>query len=468
MSQYSSLSEELINELQAIVGTEYLVAGAAIPGKYGYDAGTQSGQHYVPEVVVYPANAREVAAIIKIANRERIAVTPRGGGTGLAGGAVAVFGGILLDLGRLNRIMYIDSAGKYIIAQSAVPTIAIQQAAYQQGLLYAGDPCSSDECVIGGNIATNAGGNLAVKYGVTADQICELEMVTAQGDIVTLGGHLKKNSTGYGLVKVIAGSEGTLGVITQATLKLQPLAPLIVNYIAVFAGLAAALTAVTAILDKEVPDVISLELMDRGTVLALERYRQERLLQGQEGDALIIQIEANDPAELQQKYQLLEQIIATVDHVAFFETDGNRIWQARRMWGKANQAEHAVSVSEDIVVPVKAVLPFIEEFQRLVAAAGFAFRIAGHAGDGNLHLRIMPNKVALAEWEGALGDFRKELYREVYRLGGRLSGEHGIGFKRKAYLAGLIDPAELLLMKAMKQAFDPHNILNPGKIFDFD
>lgn len=467
MSQYRRISEELINELKAIVGNEYVMADNAIPRKYGYDAGTQSGQHYMPEVVLYPADARQVAAIIKMANRERIAVTPRGGGTGLAGGAVAVFGGILLDLGRLNRIMHIDSAGKYIIAQSAVPTIAIQQAAYQQGLLYAGDPCSSDECVIGGNIATNAGGNLAVKYGVTADQICELEIVTAQGDIVTLGGHLKKNSTGYGLVKVIAGSEGTLGVITQATLKLQPLAPLIVNYIAVFANLSAALTAVTAILDKEVPDVISLELMDRGTVLALERYRQERLLQGHKGDALIIQIEANDPAELQQKHQLLAQIIATVDHIAFFETDGNRIWQARRMWGKANQAEHAVSVSEDIVVPVKAVLPFIEEFQRLIAAAGFAFRIAGHAGDGNLHLRIMPNKVALAEWEGALADFRKELYREVYRLGGRLSGEHGIGFKRKDYLAGLIDPAELLLMKAMKQAFDPNNILNPGKIFNF-
>jgi glycolate oxidase len=468
MKQYGIVSPSIIEELAEIVGSEYLIGASSIPGKYGYDAGTQSGRHYLPEVVVYPADTRNVAAVIKVANRERIPVTPRGGGTGLAGGAVAVYGGILLDLGRMNRIVHINKSEKYLIAQSSVPTIEIQQTAYQQGLLYAGDPCSSDECVIGGNIATNAGGNLAVKYGVTADQIYELEIVTAQGEIATLGGHLKKNSTGYGLVKIFAGSEGTLGIITRATLKLQPLAPIIVNYVAVFADLAAALAAVTAILDKKVPDIISLELMDRGTVFALERYRKELLLQGHKGDALIIQIEAQDQAELQIKYKLLTQILGTVEHIAFFETDGTRIWQARRMWGKANQAEKPVSVSEDIVVPVHSVLPFIESFQTFIASAGFEFRIAGHAGDGNLHLRIMPNRVALTEWEDALVEFRKKLYQEVYRLGGRLSGEHGIGLKRKAHLAGLIDPVELTLMKAMKQAFDPNNILNPGKIFDLD
>jgi len=468
MSQYRTLSQQLITELEEIVGSEHLVTALAIPGKYGYDAGTQSGRHYLPEAVLYPADASEVAAIVKVANREKIPVTPRGGGTGLAGGAVAVYGGILLDLSRMNRIIHIDREEKYLIAQAAVPTIEIQKIAYQHGLMYAGDPCSSDDCVIGGNIATNAGGNLAVKYGVTADQIYELEVVTPQGELVTLGGRLKKNSTGYGLVKVIAGSEGTLGIITQATVKLQPLAPLIINYVAVFPSLSAALSAVNAILDNELSDVISLELMDSRTVLALERYRQELLLQGHKGDTLIIQIEAQDQNELQLKHQRLTGILSTSGYTAFFEADGPRIWQARRMWGKANQAENAVSVSEDIVVPVNSVLPFIESFQKLISSAGFDFRIAGHAGDGNLHLRIMPNSVALAEWENALAVFRKKLYDEVYRLGGRLSGEHGIGVKRKTYLAGLINPVELGLMKALKRAFDPNDILNPGKVFDFD
>ncbi len=188
---------------------------------------------------------------MKLANKHLIPVTPRGGGSGLAGGAVALKGGILLDLVRMNRIIHVDIAAKYMIVEAAVRTLDIQNEAKRHGLLYAGDPCSSDDCVIAGNVATNAGGNKAVKYGVTADQIYELEIVTPQGKILTLGGRLKKNSTGYSLIKLIAGSEGTLGIITKITLKLQKLAPLLPNFLAIFPNLAAAVTLVEALLAEK-------------------------------------------------------------------------------------------------------------------------------------------------------------------------------------------------------------------------
>lgn len=468
MAEYNKLMPEVIVKLQIIVGLEHVLSGNSILDQYAHDAGTRKDILRFPEIVVFPRSVQEVAEIMKLANTHLIPVTPRGGGSGLAGGAVPVKGGIVLDLGRMNRIIHVDSVVKYMVVEAGVRTLDIQQEANQHGLLYAGDPCSSDDCVIAGNIATNAGGNKAVKYGVTADQVYELEMVTPQGEILTLGGRLKKNATGYSLLKLIVGSEGTLGIVTRVTLKLQKLAPLLPNFFAVFPSLSAAVGLVGAVLEENSLGVSSLELIDRHTMIAIEEYQKTKFFTGKVGDALLIQLEAHNTQDLEQKYQRLQVLCGIHSCLDISRIDGEKIWQGRRQWGKALDVNNPIGASEDLVVPVDRITDFIQKLEELTTSFQFDFRIAGHAGDGNMHVRILPGTVSLTEWENKLSEFRQILYPTTYSLGGRLSGEHGIGFKRKHFLRAVIQPVELELMKAVKKAFDPNLILNPGKIFDIE
>ncbi len=466
MSLYHTVNQIILDELTAIVGSENILAGTEISDEYTHDAWLPEGTSYYPDSVVFPADSHQVAAIVQLANRNLIPVTPRGGGTGLSGGTVPVYGGIIIDLSRMNRIIKINPQGRYLIVEPAVLTLDIQREAAKYNLLYAGDP-SSDDCMIGGNVATNAGGNRAVKYGVTADQVYELEVVTPQGEIVSLGGRLKKNSTGYGLVKLIIGSEGTLGIVTRITLKLHRLAPIITNYLAVFSSFSIAALAVTAILDDELIDPISLEIIDQKTVASLGNYRDDWHFTEQAGDSLIIQLEAFDQERLIEKQNRLQTICAAAGGVCV-PVNGEKIWQARREFGKAIKAESPVIGVEDIVVPVDELSIFSVQLYKIAAAIDFEVRIAGHAGDGNVHIQILPGTTPAANWEESLHKFRQELYTSVYQLGGRISGEHGIGLKRKPYFLDKIDPVELALMQSVKKVFDPKGILNPGKIFDMD
>ena len=464
MPQYNRLTAATLEELADIVGESHILSGKNITEEYTRDAWTPPGSPSYPEAVVFPADAGEVAAIVRLANRELLPLIPRGGGTGLSGGTVPVYGGIVIDLSRLNRILKIDAAARYVITEPAVLTLDIQKAAAEYGLLYAGDP-SSDDCVIGGNVATNAGGNRAVKYGVTADQVYELEVVTPQGEIVTLGGRLKKNSTGYGLVKLLIGSEGTLGIVTRITLKLHRLAPILTTSLALFPSFASAVTAVGGILNDIRLDPISLEIIDRKTIAALAGYRDDWRFSQTGGDALIIQLEAENAGEEQEK---LKQLAAVVQAAGgeYFRPDSEKIWQARREFGKAIQAESPVLGIEDVVVPVDELPAFSIELYRIAEAAGVEVRIAGHAGDGNVHIQILPGSYPQQEWEVHYHAFTQQLHRYVYSRGGRISGEHGIGVKRKEYFLEHVNPVELELMKAVKKTFDPRGILNPGKIFD--
>jgi len=465
MTLYNKVTNETLLELREILGVEHVTTGERISSEYTFDAGTKEGRRWLPEVVVFPGNTDEVAQILQLANRQLIPITPRGGGSGLAGGAVPIHAGIVVDLRRMNKIIHIDPKARYMIVQPGVPTLQIQQEAKKHGLLYAGDPCSSDDCVIAGNVATNAGGNRAVKYGVTGDQVYELEIVAPQGEVVILGGRLKKNSTGYGLVKLMIGSEGTLGIITQITLKLHRLAPLLPSFLAVFPDLRAAITLVGILVEDPV-DPISLELIDKQTVIAIENYLKKSIFKEEQGDCLIIQLEAQDAVELAKKTEKLIQICNAHSCISIEKVDGDTIWEGRRKWGTAINVRNPIGASEDIVVPVDEINVFIEKLQALITEFQFDFRIAGHAGDGNMHVRILPGLIPLVEWEEQLLKFRHRLYEVVYQLGGRLSGEHGIGFKRKCFLNSITAPAELELMKTVKKAFDPNSILNPGKIFD--
>jgi len=467
MAGYRPVTPELLDELCAIVGAQHIFAGEGIPGHFGHDAGTRRDPHHLPEVLVQPADADQVAAILRLANRHLVPVTPRGGGTGLAGGAVPLHGGILLDLGRLDRILRIDARARFIVVEPGVKTLQLQRAVQAEGLLYAGDPCSNDDCLIGGNIATNAGGNRAVKYGVTSDQVLELEIVTPLGERTIVGGRLRKNSTGYNLVRLYAGAEGTLGIITRATLRLHKLAQHIPDFVVELPDLLSAIDLVAELREDLGIDPIVLELIDRRTIRAMELNSNSPVFGSPLGDILVVQFEAHDDIELARKSRLLEAKCRLFGSLSVTKSaDGEALWAARRAWGQALETELPVSASEDLVVPVDRLGEFVSRVQELVARYCFDFRLAGHAGDGNMHLRIVPGATSLLEWPVAHSRFRSELYRTAYGLGGRLSGEHGIGYKKKAALRGLVDPVELALMRAVKLAFDPNQILNPGKIFD--
>lgn len=466
-SSYGRVDEEIESRLRTLLGAEHVRTGKAIDQALGNDAGTRSEAPRLPDIAVYPATTAEVASVVALAHEKRIPLTARGGGTGLAGGAVPLHGGILLDLGRLDKILTIDAHARYAEVQPGVKTLALQSAARAQGLLYAGDPCSNDDCVLGGNIATNAGGNRAVKYGVTSDQVLSLEIVTAQGKVTTVGGRLKKNSTGYNLVRLFVGSEGTLGIVTKATVKLRPLAPFYPDYIVALPDLVGAMTLVETLADDRFIDPITLEIIDRRTVAAMERLRGAPIFGRPDGHVLIVQFEAETEAEIRDKAARLEARCATVPCRSVARAaDSEEIWAARRTWAKALRDETPIAVGEDLVVPVDRLADFIGRMQTLLAQYGLDYRLAGHAGDGNMHISTVPGSLPLEKWEETQTRYRAELYGVVYELGGRLSGEHGIGLKRKKTLAKLIDPVELELMRAIKKAFDPSNILNPGKIFE--
>lgn len=465
MGSYLQVNAEVLENLKKIVGTENVLYKEKIAEKYTHDAWIPSEKFY-PEVVVFPNDAVEVSKIVQLANHYHFPLIPRGGGTGLSGGVIPVLGGVVVDLMHMNRIIKINSKGRYMVTEPSVKTLEIQKKAAEHGLLYAGDP-SSDDCFIGGNVATNAGGNRAVKYGVTADLVYALEVVTPKGQIVHLGARLKKNSTGYNLVKLMSGSEGTLGIITQITLKLVPLKPVLATTAAFLPQFKTAAEVVSEILADEYIDPISLEIIDKKTIGELSRYHEKWSFFENGGDCLILQVEARSEEESEFKKKRFEEFIKAAGGRCFFP-DPVEIWEARRGFGKAIEAENSVLGIEDIVVPVEDLADFSEELYYIAEESGLDVRIAGHAGDGNIHIQIVSAGLAKEKWAEHLHDFSTKLHQAVYQRGGRLSGEHGIGLKRKNYFMNLADPAEVELMKDIKRALDPNGILNPGKIFDID
>ena len=449
--------EAMLRDIAQYIDRGTILLGDKIKEDYQHDAGTLL-DHYKPDAVVFPRSAKDVAWVLRLANRYRIPVTPRGGGTGLAGAAVPIEGGILLDMKNMNHILAIDTKGYYAVVEAGVRTSDLQAEAAKKGLLYAGDPCSNDSCEIAGNIATNAGGNRAVKYGVTADQIYSLEVVTPLGEVVSLGGRVKKNATGYNLLRLIAGSEGTLGIVTKATLKLYPLAAYMPTYLVV-ADKNVAISLVERLCDFSQLPVVSLEIIDEKTAKDMERYQQKNIFSKAEGTCLLIQLEAYDEKDLKYKQSLLQRILSERE-IKLFQIACPDVWKARRAWGKAVRSINGRSYAEDVVVPVDTLHTFLAIINEMGRKYNYEFRFAGHAGDGNMHLAVLPGDDDYGQ-----AAYREELYSRIYALGGRLSGEHGIGYKRKAFLEKLASPMELELMKKIKLAWDPNSILNPGKIF---
>ena len=465
MSNYNSVTPEFIDELKTLLGESYVKTDADTLDRYKTDEEADERCFHLPDVVVLPADAEQIAGVVKLCNRYLVPLTVRGGGTGIVDGAIADKGGVVLLMERLNKIIELNKEGLYMVAQAGVRTLDIQAAAKAENLLYAGDPSSSDSCQIGGNLATNAGGIKAVRYGVTRNQVYAVQIVTPYGDIVDLGSPLKKCSTGYCMEQLVIGSEGTLGIITQVTLKLQPLPPYKIDMLAIFHDPMAAIGVVPQLIKAGI-EPTSIEYMDNPNVRTTSEYLEfAGAPHVEDGIYVIITIETFNEDELDMKMEQAAGICEEAGAVDVLEAD-ERIWMMRRNCLESVSLISKVCTTDDVVVPVDKMSDMIQFIIKAVAKYPFPLRINAHIGDGNLHIVLCKLELSDEQWEAELSRFTEEVYTYAYAHGGRLSGEHGIGSKKAHFLERFTPGGELELMRKIKRAWDPNNILNPGKVFN--
>ncbi|MDT8902824.1 FAD-binding oxidoreductase [Anaeroselena agilis] len=467
MARYNPVTPAIIEELKTILGERGVVVDPEKLHAYSHDEVTEARYHRLPEVVVYPETAEQVAAVVRLANRELIPVVPRGAGTGLACGAVPVHGGIVVAVERMNRIIEVNAEAMYMEVEAGARTEDVQQAAGAAGLFYAGDPCSGDSCFIGGNVATNAGGNKAVKYGTTRDQVYAIEVVTPTGEITTLGGRLKKSSTGYPLEQLVMGAEGTLGIITKVTLKLLPLPRHVLDLLLVFPDIELAIGVIPKLVKAGVTPTC-VEFMDNDAIRSVEAFTREKLPHDENGNYLILQVEADSEEALEDMAAAVDEVGTANGAFAVLVPDSQKIWKARKSFAEAVRHETLTHSNEDIVVPVDLMPQAIRELDAICKRHSAVARTVSHAGDGNIHLSILQGDIPDEFWCEKLSEIHRDIYEYVYSIGGKLSGEHGIGYKRRHLMEEYTDPVELGLMKAVKLAWDPNLVLNPGKIFEVE
>ncbi len=469
MCDFRELTDELASELVEIVGSAnvyYRDPERLEP--YSRDE-TADCAARLPDAVVRPKDASEISAIMRLANREMIPVTARGAGSGLSGGAVPVHGGIVLDCCRMNHILDIDTKNMTVTVEPGVITSEINEALRPYGLFYAGYPMSLETCTVGGNVAENAGGGKAVKYGVTGRYVLGLEMVSATGDIVVMGGKLVKDVSGLNLIQLMVGSEGILGIFTKIILKLLPLPKASVDMLCLFKTIEAAISAVPKIMSEGGIIPTAMEFMDKLSFESACDYLNESLPCADAGAMLLITVDGADAEQVEHDYDVIgEQCLqagATHVYVADTKANSERIWRIRRSVAEAFKVFSPHQSLEDIVVPIAAIPAMSAAIGEISAKYRVMIPCYGHAGDGNLHATpVMPPEWSLEKWHATLPDLLRDLYSETVRLGGRISGEHGIGYKRREYFVELADPGYLTMMRAVKKGLDPNGILNPGKV----
>lgn len=422
-----------------------------------------------PDIVLQPESVEEVSAIMRHCYEQGIAVTPRGAGTGLSGGALAIHGGVSLDMRRMNRILNIDTRNFQVTTEPGVITQELQEAVKEKGLFYPPDPASKGSCFIGGNVAENSGGPKAVKYGVVKDYVLNLEVVLPNGDVMWTGANVLKNSTGYNLTQLITGSEGTLAVITKIVLRLIPHPKHDVLMLVPFRSAEDACAAVNEIfLAGHTPS--ALEFMERDALEWSMRFMQNAAVSLPDDIAahLLIEVDGNNPEQLMADMESIAEIVShyDIDEPLLADTHEQKqsLWALRRKVGEAVKS-HSVYKEEDTVVPRAELPKLLRIIKRIGAQYGFKSVCYGHAGDGNLHVNIIRGDLSEQDWKEKLPLGIRELFKEVVRLGGTISGEHGIGLVQKGYMDIAFSKAQLQLMRDIKAVFDPKGILNPGKIF---
>jgi len=468
---YAPVTQAVADELAAIAGEKNVVFGdPELLENYGHDEVAGAEYARLPEAVVKPATAAEISAIMKLANRLRVPVTPRGGGTGLSCGAVPSFGGIVLSLERMNRILEIDRENMVAVVEPGVVTSEIGKAVREFGLFYAGYPMSFESCFIGGNLAENAGGGRAVKYGVTGHYVLGVEAVLPTGEIVEMGGKRVKDVTGYDLIHLMVGSEGTLGIFTKIILRLLPQPAATAVLLIPFGSAAAAAAAFPRVVAKAGILPSAIEFMDRLSVEGVYRFMNEEPPRPDIGAMLLIEIDGSSREKVDEECQRIGELFLEASaldvYVGNTPATERKMWRPRVTLPEAFKSLYPVQSIEDIVVPTARIPDLVRELERLASAYDVLIPCYGHAGDGNLHATpVKKPETAKELWKENLPRLLTELYGIVFSLGGTISGEHGIGSKRAPYMPIVMGPELIALHKRIKQAFDPLNILNPGKIF---
>jgi len=456
------MNNALKKQFRKIVGTEHFTDAKEDLLCYAYDA---TGEEHLPEAVLYPGDVTDVSAILKLADACRVPVVPRGAGSGFSGGALAACGGVILAMNRFDRILSIDAENLVAEVEPAVVTAKFQAAAAQQGLFYPPDPASHTFSTLGGNIAENAGGMCAVKYGVTKDYVRGLEVVLPSGQVVHTGSACAKDVVGYDLTTLFVGSEGTLGVVTKATLRLLPLPEAKQTLTAAFSALSAAAHTVSDIIGAGIVPT-TLEFLDGASLAAVERHAGLGLPLSAEA-FLLVEVDGDADGldrPLARVRGICEKNGALEVKVASDAAAQEELWRARRSVSPALRAVSRYRMNEDIVVPRSRIPDMIERIQAAGDKYGIPIVNFGHAGDGNIHVTVMAGPAGEAD----LPKMKKaveEIFEATVALGGRISGEHGIGLAKQPYIGLNLDAPTLDLCRLLKKTIDPNNILNPGKMF---
>lgn len=468
MKKYNKITQPILNKLINIVAEKNLLIDQDSLNLYGHDE--TENLKFPPEVVLKPSNTEQVSKIMKLAFENNIAVTPIGARTGLSGGSLCIHGGIGLSMEKFNEILKIDLDNLQVIVQPGVITQNLQDEVAKKGLYYAPDPASKGSCFIGGNIAENSGGPRAVKYGVTKDFVLNLEVVLPNGEIIKTGANTLKNSTGYNLTQLIVGSEGTLGVVTKATLKLIPLPKYNKLILVPFKSAVDACAAVASVFKSGVVPS-AMEFMDRKAVDFTIKYIEEANLEMSDDTnaLLLIEVDGNNTEYLIDELEKILEVVASHncnENILFAEDESQKdqLWFIRRRIGEAVKV-NSIYKEEDTVVPRYRLPDLLSGVKKIENKYGFESICYGHAGDGNLHVNIIKGNLTDQQWEKDLPEAIREIFSLTVSLGGTISGEHGIGWVQKNYMDIAFNEVELKLMRDIKKVFDPKNIMNPSKIF---
>lgn len=461
-----TIRSEITDKIIAIVGEKNVFSDAESLLHYSHDE--TEDLSFIPDLVVKPGSPEEISEIVKLCNEFKIPLTPRGAGTGLSGGALPIHKGIVLSMERFNRILNIDEKNFQATLETGVITQVFQETVMKKGLFYPPDPSSRGSCFIGGNLAESSGGPKAVKYGVTKDYVLNLEVILPTGEIIWTGANVLKNTTGYNLTQLMIGSEGTLGIITKVVVKLLTCPTKDIVMLIPFRSSEQACEAVNAILLSGVQPS-ALEFMERDAIIWSARYLGLDMQVADDIMAhLLVEVDGNDMDALQKDAEKIYEVVSAFDIEEPLLGDTSQqkedLWKLRRNVAHAVKA-NSVYKEEDTVVPRAALPDLIKEIKKIGKDYNFHTVCFGHAGDGNLHIFILKKDQSDEDWKTKVPEGIKELFRKTVALGGTISGEHGIGYVQKPYIGIALGDKQIQLMKAIKLAFDPNNILNPGKIF---
>lgn len=462
---YAKLTSEIISSLQKICGSDFVFTEKAALEHFAHDE--TEHLYFYPEVGVKPKTTEEISAILKLCHANRIPVTPRGGGTGLSGGALPIHGGVSLSIERMNKILEIDQKNLMAVVEPGVVTEVFQNEVEKVGLYYPPDPSSRGSSLLGGNIAENAGGPHALKYGVTKDYVLGLEAVLPSGEIIHTSGKLLKDVTGYNLTQILVGSEGTLAVVTKIILKLITLPKYRRLLFAPFPEMKMAAEALQEIFTQRL-NPSACEFMEADAMDIVEKRLEKKFpSRGNAKACLLVELDGNDLGFVEREAEKAGEILANKGALDVIVADSaekqQEIWRLRRSIGEA--VKRLIYKEEDVVVPRANLPELVESVKNIGSKLGIGSVLYGHAGDGNVHVNLLRNEMSDADWKEKMPKAVEQIFEKAIALGGQITGEHGVGLVQKNYLPMGIKSVEMDLMKQIKKVFDPLGILNPGKIF---